>query len=165
MLSVLRTSTALLKPTDTQLLSEYAEQSAILWNIANYERRKAFYEHRKLPSYATQCRGLKHTEPFRKLGTCKAQALLSKLDEAWRSFYALLRLKRKGESPPHIKKVTPPRYWKRNGKREARAFYVRSDGWSINENEISIAKGIKIPYRCESYGWVNEEGLKSYTTS
>lgn len=32
MLSVLRTSTVLLKPTDTQPLREYAEQSAILWN-------------------------------------------------------------------------------------------------------------------------------------
>ena len=52
-MSVLRVSTVLLKPTDTQPLSEYAEQSAILWNIANYERRKAFYEHGKMPSYAT----------------------------------------------------------------------------------------------------------------
>jgi putative transposase len=156
-LSVLRTSTVLLKPTDTQPLRVLAEQSAILWNIANYELRKAFYEHRKSPSYATQCRELKHTEPFRKLGTCKAQALLSKLNEAWQSFYALLRLKKAGKLPPHIKKLTPPRYWKRNRKREARAFYVRNDGWSINENEISISKGIKIPYQCGEL-WVGKLG-------
>lgn len=91
---VLRTSTVLLKPIDMQPLSEYAEHSAVLWNIANCQRRKAFYRHMKAPSYTKQCRELKHTEPFRKLGTCKAQALLSKLDEAWQSFYALLRLKR-----------------------------------------------------------------------
>jgi len=156
-LRVLRTSTVLLKPTDTQPLRVLAEQSAILWNIANYERRKAFYEHRKSPSYATQCRELKHTEPFRKLGTCKAQALLSKLNEAWQSFYALLRLKKAGKLPPRIKKLTPPRYWKRNGKREARAFYVRNDGWSINENEISISKDAKIPYQCGEL-WVGKLG-------
>jgi putative transposase len=154
---VLRTSTVLLKPTDTQPLIEYAKQSAILWNIANYERRKAFYKHEKTPSYTTQCRELKHTEPFKKLGTCKAQALLSKLNEAWQSFYALLRLKKKGNLPPHIKKLSPPRYWKRNGKREAKAFYVRNDGWSINESEISISKGIKIPYQCGEL-WVGKRG-------
>jgi putative transposase len=157
MLSVLRTSTVLLKPADTQPLSEYAEQSAILWNIANYERRKAFYKHGKMPSYTAQCRELKNTEPFKKLGTCKAQALLSKLNEAWQSFYALLRLKKKGKLPPHIKKLRPPRYWKRNGKREARAFYVRNDGWSINENELSISKGVKIPYQCGEL-WVGKLG-------
>ncbi|MFQ6086301.1 MAG: RNA-guided endonuclease TnpB family protein, partial [Candidatus Bathyarchaeia archaeon] len=157
-LSVLRTSTVLLKPTaDTQLLSEYAEQSAILWNMANYERRRAFYERVKMPSYATQCRALKHTEPFKKLGTCKAQALLSKLDEAWRSFYALLRLKKKGKLPPHIRRLSPPRYWKKNGKRVARAFYVRNDGWSMSESEISIGKDAKIPYRCGEL-WVGKRG-------
>jgi putative transposase len=157
MLNVLRTSTVLLKPTDTQPLSEFAEQSAILWNIANHKRRKAFFKHRKSPSYATQCRELKNTEPFRKLGTCKAQALLSKLNEAWQSFYALLRLKKKGKLPSHIKKLTPPRYCKKNGKREARAFYVRNDGWSMDENEISIAKGIKFPYQCGEL-WVGKRG-------
>jgi putative transposase len=97
---VLRTSTVLLKPTDTQPLSEYAEQSTILWNIANYERRKALHKHKKIPSYTTQCKELKQSEPFKNLGTCKAQALLSKLNEAWQSFYALLRLKKKGKLPP-----------------------------------------------------------------
>ncbi|MBM5805037.1 MAG: IS200/IS605 family element transposase accessory protein TnpB [Candidatus Verstraetearchaeota archaeon] len=155
-LNVLRTSTVLLKPTDTQSLSEYAEQSAILWNIANYERRKAFYEHMKMPSYALQCRELKHTEPFKKLGTCKAQALLSKLNEAWQSFHALLRLKKKGKLPPHIRKIRPPKYWKRNGKREAKAFYVRNDGWRMNEKEISISRN-RIPYQCGEL-WVGKWG-------
>jgi len=81
---VLRTSTVLLESVDA--LREYAEQSAILWNMANYERRKAFFGHGKIPSYASQCRTFKDAEPFKGLGTCKAQALLSKLNEAWSSF-------------------------------------------------------------------------------
>lgn len=46
-------------------LSEYAEQSAILWNTANYERRRAHYQHAKMPSYASQCKALKCTEAFK----------------------------------------------------------------------------------------------------
>ena len=155
--NVLRTSTALLKPADTQPLSGYAEQSAILWNFANYERRKAFHQHRKMPSYAAQCRELKHADSFKKLGTCRAQALLSKLNEAWQSFYALLRLKKKGKLLPHIHKIRPPGYWKWNGKRMARAFYVRNDGWRMNEKEISVSRGIKIPYQCGGL-WVGKRG-------
>jgi putative transposase len=154
---VLRTSTALLKPADAQSLSGYAEQSAILWNIANYERRKAFYGHKRMRLYATQCRELKQTESFKKLGTYKAQALLSKLNEAWQGFFALLRLKKKGKLPFHIHKIRPPRYWKRNGKRVAKEFYVRNDGWSMNENEISISRAVKIPYRCGEL-WVGKQG-------
>jgi len=68
-----------------------AEALSILWNMANCERRQAFYEHQKIPSYKDQCRTLKDNEVFKKLGTCKAQALLSKLNEAWQSFFTLLR--------------------------------------------------------------------------
>jgi len=157
MLNVLRTSTVLLKPADAQPPSEYAEQSAILWNIANYERRKALHGHKRMPSYAAQCRELKQTEPFKRLGACKAQALLSKLNEAWQSFHALLRLKKKGKLPPHIHKIRPPGYWKRNGKRVAKAFYVRNDGWGMNENEISISRAVKIPYQCGEL-WVGKQG-------
>ena len=86
---VLRTSTVLLKPRSDKLLREYAEYSAVLWNQANYERRKAWHNHETMPSYASQCKTLKTNEAFKKLGTCKSQALLSKLREAWSSFYAL----------------------------------------------------------------------------
>jgi len=134
-----------------------AEASSALWNTANYERRQAFFEHRKVPSYAQQCKDLKDTEPFRRLGTCKAQALLSKLSEAWQSFYALLRLKTKGKLPPHIRRLQPPRYWKRNGRREAKAFYTRNDGWRMNEEVISISKDLRVPYQCGDL-WVGRQG-------
>jgi len=154
---VLRASTVLLKPAEDAQLREYAEQSAVLWNMGNYGRRKAFYGHGRMPSYATQCRELKYTEPFKKLRTCKAQALLSRLNEAWQSFYTLLRLKKKGKLSPYIRKLSPPGYWKKHGKRVARAFYVRNDGWSMNENEISISRDIRIPYQCGEL-WVGKQG-------
>ncbi|MGA2876256.1 MAG: RNA-guided endonuclease TnpB family protein, partial [Nitrososphaerales archaeon] len=116
---MLRTSTIVLNPTveDQRELQELAEASSILWNTANYERRKAFFEHVKIPTYSAQCRSLKTLDAFKALGTCKAQALLQKLDESWRSFWALVRLRKKGQLPAHIKKVSPPNYWKSNGER------------------------------------------------
>jgi len=147
----------LLKPVADTELSEYAEQSAVLWNMANYERRQAFIKHLKASSYAKQCATFKNSEPFKDLGTCKAQALLSKLNEAWRSYYALLRLKKNGKLPSTVERVSPPRYWKKNGKREAKAFYVRNDGYHINEDSITISKNLKIPYRSGEL-WVGRQG-------
>lgn len=157
MLSVLRTSTVLLKPATDETLREIAEQSAILWNIASFERRKAWHEHAKMPSYANQCKLLKTTGAFKRLGTCKAQALLSKLREAWSSFFALKRLEKHGRLPPHILKVNPPRYWKENGKRVAKAFYVRNDGWHwTGEDELVIGKQ-KFPFQHGKL-WVGKRG-------
>ncbi len=156
---VLRTSTVLLRPTpeEEQQLREMGEASSILWNMANYERRQAFYEYGHTPTYAEQCKTLKRSQSFKTLGTCKAQALLSKLNEAWRSFHALLRLKQRGRLPPHIRRVSPPGYWKRNGKREARSFYVRNDGWKMDEDLVSVSRDLRIPYRCGRL-WVGKQG-------
>jgi putative transposase len=84
----------------------------LLWNQANYERRQAFFRHEKIPPYKTQCHTLKHSEHFKAIGTGKAQAILKKLNEAWSAFFALKRLQAKGQLPPHITKVRPPKYWK-----------------------------------------------------
>ena len=147
MLNVLRTSTVLLKPKNDSALREYAEASAILWNIANYERRKAWYDHVKLPNYASQCKNLKTNEAFKRLGTYKAQALLQKLNEAWQSFYALIRFRKQGKLPPHIRKLSPPRYWKEDGVRTAKAFYIRNDGWRLEEKHIVLGRGVKVPFQ------------------
>jgi putative transposase len=161
---VLRTSTVVLAPTvkDETNLQELAEASSILWNTANYERRKAFFEHGKIPAYSLQCKSLKTADAFKRLGTCKAQALLSKLDESWRSFWSLIRLKKKGQLPPHIKKVSPPNYWKRNGDRLLKGLYVRNDGWNMDENRISLSKNLNIPYNCGQL-WVGKQGRLEIT--
>jgi len=100
-----------------------------------------------MPSYAAQCKSLKTTEAFKRLGTCKAQALLSKLREAWSSFYALKRLEEQGRLPPHVLRVNPPHYWKENGRRTAKAFYVRSDGWHrTDEDELVIGRE-RVPFQ------------------
>ncbi len=41
-----------------------------------------------------------------------AQAVIQKNEEAWKSFFKLLDLRKQGKLPPHIKKISPPGYWK-----------------------------------------------------
>jgi len=106
----------------------------------------AWREHDKTPTYASQCKEFKTNESFKELGTCKAQALLAKLNEAWQSFFSLVRLRKQGKLPPHIRKLSPPRYLKEKGVRIANAFYVRNDGWSLKGEILSIGK-TKIPFQ------------------
>jgi putative transposase len=154
---LLRTSTVLLSSVNEEELQILADASSALWNIANYERRKAFFQHTKIPTYASQCKSLKDQDCFKALGTCKSQALLQKLDESWRSFWELKRLKKNGKLPAHIKKISPPWYWKHNGVRDIKGFYIRNDGWSMDEKTVSISRGIKIPYNCGEL-WVGKHG-------
>ena len=138
----------LLHPTEEQVLKlkELADASSELWNMANYDRRQALFSHTKMPTYNQQFHKFKTTEPYQKLGTCKSQALLYKLKEAWSSFWALKRLQAKGRLPPNITKVSPPHYWKEDGERLLKAIYVRNDGYTVGEGMISISKDLKIPY-------------------
>jgi putative transposase len=156
---LLRTSTVLLTPTSEEesQFQTLAEASSTLWNFANYKRRKAFFQHAKIPTYAAQCKALKDQDAFKLLGTCKSQALLQKLDESWRSFWALMRLRKQGQLPSHIKKVSPPKYWKHNGIRDTKGFYIRNDGWSMDEKTVSISRALKISYNCGEL-WVGKQG-------
>jgi len=60
------------------------------------------------------------------IGSATAQQVIRKNNEAWRGFLKLKRLERLGKLPPHIKRVSMPRYWKKRGRRELRVI-VRND--------------------------------------
>jgi hypothetical protein len=62
-----RTNTILLTPTEAeeQELHALADASARLWNIANYERRQAYFTAGGVPTYENQWRTLKDSEPFK----------------------------------------------------------------------------------------------------
>jgi putative transposase len=156
-----RANTVLLTPTseEEQQLRSLAEASAQLWNVANYQRRQAYFEHRKLPTYPGQCRKLKHSKSFKALGTCKAQAVLSKLNEAWASALALKKRQRQGRLPPNLKKVCLPGYLKdrRTGAPIANSIYVRNDGYRQNEDELVLSKTLRIRFKAGEL-WVGKQG-------
>jgi len=61
-----------------------------------------------------------------------AQAVIQKNDEAWKAFFKQLDLKKQSKLPPHIRKFSPPGYWKdrETGKKEMHIF-VRSDRYYL----------------------------------
>ena len=156
-----RTNTVLLTPTreQEQQLRSLAEASARLWNMANYERRQALFKSQRAFTYAQQCKHLKDTDTFKQLGTCKAQALLMKLREAWGSYYALKHLERLSQLPPHMKHVRPPRYMKDRQTRRlaAESIYVRNDGYKQQEDILTLSKSLHIPFKTGDL-WVGKQG-------
>lgn len=150
---MLRTDVVLLKPTAEQEkeLFRLAEQSSLLWNQANYERRQAFFKHKKMQGYARQCYTFKTSRHFRTIGTGKAQPLLKKLAESWSSFWELKRMQKQGVLPPGMVKVSPPKYWKdRDTKQtEIKMFCVRNDCYSIKGPLIVLGKSLKVQYAAD----------------
>lgn len=150
---MLRTNTVLLKPTFEQEkeLFHLAKQSSLLWNQANYERRQAFFRHDRMPSYTMQCYTFKTSPHFKTIGTGKAQPLLKKLAESWRSFWELKKMQKQGLLPPGMSKVSPPKYWKDRSTEQTKIkmFCVRNDCYRIKGNAIVLAKGLKIQYAAD----------------
>jgi putative transposase len=84
-----------------------------------------------------------------------AQQVLNKNNEAWNSFFSLLKLKKEGRLPPHMKRVGPPKYWKDRGSKERKLILVvRQDRYIVDERnhrlvlrdfglEINFAGGLR----------------------
>jgi putative transposase len=51
-----------------------------------------------------------------------------------------------GKLPEHITRVSMPRYWKKNGRRELRII-VRSDSYKVKDGYLYLPKGIKVKYK------------------
>ncbi len=82
-----------LRPTKEQeILFSLCEMSAVLWNKPNYIRRQLFFESR-----FDWKEGVDELyDEFKKIiGSATAQQIVRKNNDAWRSFFSLLRLKNK----------------------------------------------------------------------
>jgi len=138
----------MLRPTKEQekVLFNLCEMSAVLWNKLNYIRRQSFFEGK---FNWKECVNELYNEFKRILGSATTQQIIRKNNEAWRSFFALLKLKNQGKLPPHIRKVSPPRYWKDklSGKRKLMTV-IRNDCYRIEEVRgekwLVLPKGLRI---------------------
>jgi len=107
---------------------------AKMWNELNYERRKLFEDKEKrLTSEAMRETHKKYYEKYKgSLGSTTAKQVASMNDEAWRSFFAMLKAKEEGRLPPFIKKVSPPGYWKDKALGErVKIIPVQYDGYVV----------------------------------
>jgi putative transposase len=123
-------------------LWELADNCARLYNEVNFERRQAYICYRRFEWYP------KHLyEKYAPLiGSATAQQIINKNSEAWRSFLALKRLKAEGKLPKHITRVSMPRYWKRDGRREL-MIIVRNDCYRVGGEYLYLPKGLKLRYK------------------
>ena len=79
------------------------------------------------------------------LGSANAQQVLNKNNEAWSSFFSLLKLRREGKLPPHMDRVSPPSYWKNENGRRKLMLVVREDNYVVDElNHKLILKFFKM---------------------
>lgn len=118
--------------------------SSKLWNEVNYARRRMFFEKRGVDLKATY---KEFYEKYKMLiGSATTQQVLNKNDEAWRSFFKMLKLKREGKLPPFITKVNPPGYKKKNNKRILWAI-LRKDQYRVESDKI-VFKGLG------AIGWI-----------
>jgi len=106
-----RTNTFVIE--DCPALWELAENCAKLYNEVNFERRQAYIHYKCFEWYPRHL--YEKYAPL--IGSATAQQIINKNNEAWRSFLALKRLGAEGKLK-HITRVSMPRYWKKNGKRE-----------------------------------------------
>jgi len=156
-----RTNKLRLRPTEEQekALLNLCEMSAVLWNKLNYIRRQSFFE----GAFNWEEGVAELYEEFKPIiGAATAQQIMRKNDEAWRSFFSLLKLKGEGSLPPHIHNIAPPRYWKdrKSGRRKLMTI-IRNDVYRIEEDGkkkwLILPKGLKIKAR-GSIRWRGKQG-------
>jgi len=128
-------------------LRKLANISARLFNEVNYERRQQFFRGERVDLEGTWD---KYYERYKGALGVNAQAVLRKNNEAWSSFFSLLKLRKEGKLPPHMKRVGPPHYWKDRETKERRLILVvRQDRYIVDEmNHRLVLKdfGLKINF-------------------
>jgi putative transposase len=124
-----RTVVVRLLPNGSQerKLRRLADASARLYNELNYARRRQFFEQGKLGLRRTW---KKYYEKYKGVLGENAQAVMQKNNEAWNSFFSLLKAKKEGRLP-QFGHVSPPKYWKEAGKRKL-SLVVRQDRYKVD---------------------------------
>ena len=118
-------------------LLKLADACAKLYNEINYERRQQFFREDRVDFKGTWN---KYYNKYKSvLGAGNAQAVMQKNNEAWSSFFSLLKLKKEEKLPPFIKRISPPKYYKeRENKKRKKILIVRQDRYVVDEENHKI---------------------------
>jgi len=131
-----RTNVVRLLPNGYQerKLRKLADACAKLFNEVNYERRQQFFRGEKVDLQGTY---KKYYEKYKDILGVNAQQVLNKNNEAWSSFFSLLKLKKQGKLPPHMNHAGIPGYWKESKKRKL-LLVVRQDRYEVDEQNHKL---------------------------
>lgn len=134
---MIRTNILELKPIKQQarILKELLVRSSAMWNLANYEKRQAFFKKEKIPSWSRLHKELKNHPLYKSLGSAYSQQIINKLQEAWNSFFGSL----KSENVTHH--VNIPKYFKNRKSNQTlpKLLICRNDCYRFNEKFIYIS--------------------------
>jgi len=104
---------------EKQKLRQLQLRCSYLYNRVNYILRQQYFSFGKVKVTEYNLYYIAKDLPeYKSLPSDIAQEVLKKLSEDWKSFLKLKKLQKKGELPPHIKKVSPPRYKKDRKKKQ-----------------------------------------------
>jgi transposase len=117
-------------------LKKLSNISAKLFNEINYERRQQFFQQHHVDFDTTQD---KYYEKYKEELGVNVQAVMQKNNEAWSSFFSLLKLKKEGKLPPFIKRVSPPKYWKdKETKKRKLMLVIRQDRYVVDKQNNKL---------------------------
>jgi len=155
-----RTNAVRLLPNGFQerKLRKLADTSAKLFNELNYERRQQFFQQRSVDFRGTWD---KYYKKYKSALGVNAQAVLQKNNEAWSSFFSLLRLRKENRLQPFMKRVNPPEYWKDGESGERKLILaVRQDRYAVDErNRRLILKDFSMEIRFAGrLKWYGKQG-------
>jgi putative transposase len=123
---------------EEETLFDIGSACARLWNELSYEKRNEFFNGELSPGKRNEI-NKKYYHKYKGFLGVSAGQVVNKNDEAWNAFFELLKLRKQGKLPPHIKKVSPPGYWKDRETGEKKIhILIRNDRYHvepISENE------------------------------
>lgn len=118
---------------------EIADNCSQLWNTVNYKRRQSFFKG-KIDWTTNE----EYKQFSKQVGSATAQQIIRKNNNAWKSFFALLRLSEQGKLPQHIQRIRPPGYWKdRDTGRRKLKVLIRNDCYQVKGRSISLPRELK----------------------
>lgn len=135
---------------EEEILLEWADNCARMYNEINYKRRQSFFE----GELDWNTDELYH-EYKKLIGSGTAQQIINKNNEAWKSFFALLKSYKEGkiENKPH-----PPGYWKdKTSKERILRILVRSDLYKLGKKYLKLPFKFKIRWKGKNR-WKGKQG-------
>lgn len=132
------------------ILREWAGNCARMFNEINYTRRQSFFE----AGLDWNTDELYH-EYKKLIGSGTAQQIINKNNEAWKSFFALLKSYKEGkiEDRPH-----PPGYWKdKNTKERVLRILVRSNLYKLGKKYLKLPFKFKVRWKGKNK-WGGKQG-------
>lgn len=97
------------------ICDEYCFKAKNLYNYANYIVRQEFIKNGNYINYNAMTRDIKHSEPFRDIGSNSAQLTLRLLEKDWKSFFEGVKGYKKNPNK-YLGRPKLPRYKKKDGR-------------------------------------------------